>query len=165
MENMLGLLKVRVVKATNLAIRDLKSSDPYVVLTLGNQMVKTRVVRKNLNPVWDEELTLAIPKSTPPLKLQVLDKDTLSKDDKMGDAEIDLQPLVTSVNMRNNPQSVNSDTELRRLVASKDNCLGKDSCIRHVSGQTIQDLCLRLQNVESGELEVEIRWIDLPQAT
>ncbi|XP_057839907.1 protein C2-DOMAIN ABA-RELATED 3 isoform X2 [Cryptomeria japonica] len=133
MENMLGLLKVRVVKATNLAIRDLKSSDPYVVLTLGNQ--------------------------------QVLDKDTLSKDDKMGDAEIDLQPLVTSVNMRNNPQSVNSDTELRRLVASKDNCLGKDSCIRHVSGQTIQDLCLRLQNVESGELEVEIRWIDLPQAT
>ncbi|KAH9319597.1 hypothetical protein KI387_021366, partial [Taxus chinensis] len=69
MEDMVGLLKVRVAKGKNLAIRDLKSSDPYVVVSLGNQMVRTRVVRKNLNPVWDEELTLSVPKSTPPLKL------------------------------------------------------------------------------------------------
>uniref|UniRef100_A0A0C9S773 TSA: Wollemia nobilis Ref_Wollemi_Transcript_9546_846 transcribed RNA sequence n=1 Tax=Wollemia nobilis TaxID=56998 RepID=A0A0C9S773_9CONI len=163
MENVLGLLKVRVVKGRNMAVRDFSSSDPFVVVKLANQTVRTRVVKKNLNPVWDEELTLSVPDPTPPLKLQVLDKDTLSKDDKMGDAEIDLQPLVMAVRMQNVVSNSNSKTELRRLVASKDNCLVKDSCICYVNGQTVQDVCLRLQNVESGELELELKWIDLPQ--
>lgn len=33
----IGLLKVKVIKGTNLAIRDMMSSDPYVVLNLGKQ--------------------------------------------------------------------------------------------------------------------------------
>ena len=38
MVEFLGLLKVKVIKGTNLAIRDMMSSDPYVVLTLGQQV-------------------------------------------------------------------------------------------------------------------------------
>lgn len=166
MASILGLLKVRVVKGINLAVRDRKSSDPYVVIKLGNQTVKTRVIKRNLNPVWDEELTLSIPNPTPPLKLQVFDKDTLSRDDKMGDAVIDLQPLVMAVSMRNAlPLTLTSksETELHRLVASKGNYLVKDSCIRHVDGNTVQEICLRLQNVECGELELQLKWVDLPQ--
>ena len=34
----IGLLKVKVIKGTNLAIRDMMSSDPYVVMTLGKQV-------------------------------------------------------------------------------------------------------------------------------
>ncbi|KAH9299178.1 hypothetical protein KI387_030860, partial [Taxus chinensis] len=80
-----GILKVRIVKGTNLAVRDLRSSDPYVVVRLGHQKVKTRVIKKDLNPTWDEELSLYIPHSTPLLlKLEVFDKDLLSRDDKMG---------------------------------------------------------------------------------
>jgi len=130
----LGLLKVRLVKGSNLAIRDRTSSDPYVVVKLGNQ--------------------------------QVFDKDKLSKDDKMGDAVIDLQPLVMAVSMRNAlPLTLTSksETELHRLVASKGNCLVKDSCIRHVDGKTVQEICLRLQNVECGELELQLKWVDLPR--
>lgn len=38
MVEFIGLLKVKVIKGTNLAIRDMMSSDPYVVLTLGQQV-------------------------------------------------------------------------------------------------------------------------------
>jgi len=38
MVEFIGMLKVKVIKGTNLAIRDIKSSDPYVVLSLGQQV-------------------------------------------------------------------------------------------------------------------------------
>lgn len=38
MTEQLGLLKVIVVQGKRLVIRDFKSSDPYVVLKLGNQV-------------------------------------------------------------------------------------------------------------------------------
>ena len=38
MVEFIGLLKVKVVKGTNLAIRDMMTSDPYVILTLGRQV-------------------------------------------------------------------------------------------------------------------------------
>lgn len=38
MVEFIGMLKIKVVKGTNLAIRDMLSSDPYVVLTLGQQV-------------------------------------------------------------------------------------------------------------------------------
>jgi stromal membrane-associated protein len=34
-----GVVKVKVVRGTNLAVRDVFSSDPYVVLKLGNQVI------------------------------------------------------------------------------------------------------------------------------
>ena len=41
MGEQLGLLKVMVVQGKRLVIRDFKTSDPYVVLKLGNQVNKT----------------------------------------------------------------------------------------------------------------------------
>lgn len=37
-EQLLGLLRVRVVKGMNLAVRDVSASDPYVVLKMGEQV-------------------------------------------------------------------------------------------------------------------------------
>lgn len=37
-DNAMGLLRLRVVRGINLAIRDVKSSDPYVVVRLGKQV-------------------------------------------------------------------------------------------------------------------------------
>lgn len=34
----IGMLKVKVIKGSKLAIRDMLTSDPYVVLTLGKQV-------------------------------------------------------------------------------------------------------------------------------
>ena len=39
MVEFIGILNVKVIGGTNLAIRDMSSSDPYVVLTLGHQVI------------------------------------------------------------------------------------------------------------------------------
>ncbi|KAM3390438.1 hypothetical protein ACQJBY_012187 [Aegilops geniculata] len=67
--HLVGLVKVRVTRGVNLAIRDLRSSDPYVVVRMGKQKLKTRVVRKSINPEWNDELTLSIEDPTIPVKL------------------------------------------------------------------------------------------------
>ncbi|KAL7259221.1 hypothetical protein ACSBR1_005170 [Camellia fascicularis] len=69
MVEFVGLIKVNVVRGTNLAVRDMVTSDPYVILSLGHQSVKTRAIKNNLNPVWNEQLMLSIPQNIPPLKL------------------------------------------------------------------------------------------------
>eukprot|EP01018_Ginkgo_biloba_P023185 Gb_02477 [translate_table: standard] len=163
MGEMSGLLKVRVVKGMRLAVRDLfPSSDPYVVLKFGTQMVKTRVIKRNLNPVWDQELTLNLTTPLCPLKVEVFDKDTFTADDKMGDAEIDLQHLASAVRMTKVLTRTSTAIQVRKVAASKTNYLAKDSCILFVDGTMIQEVCLRLHNVECGELELQLKWVDLP---
>ncbi|CAJ1972459.1 unnamed protein product [Sphenostylis stenocarpa] len=51
MTEQLGVLKIIVVQGKRLVIRDFKNSDPYVVLKLGNQTAKTKVINSCLNPV------------------------------------------------------------------------------------------------------------------
>lgn len=36
MEHFLGLLRIRVLRGSNLAVRDTRSSDPFVVVTMGD---------------------------------------------------------------------------------------------------------------------------------
>jgi hypothetical protein len=43
MVEFIGILKVKVIRGTKLAVRDLMSSDPYVVLTLGQQVLQFQV--------------------------------------------------------------------------------------------------------------------------
>jgi stromal membrane-associated protein len=38
MVEFIGLIKVNVVKGTNLAVRDVMTSDPYVIISLGQQV-------------------------------------------------------------------------------------------------------------------------------
>lgn len=38
MVEFIGILKVKVIRGTKLAVRDMLSSDPYVVLNLGQQV-------------------------------------------------------------------------------------------------------------------------------
>lgn len=40
MENLIGLLRIHVQKGVNLAVRDVRSSDPYVVIKMGRQVIK-----------------------------------------------------------------------------------------------------------------------------
>ncbi|KAL1811700.1 hypothetical protein ACET3Z_021765 [Daucus carota] len=162
MVEFIGLIKVKTVKGSNLAVRDLTTSDPYLILSLGNQSVKTDPVMNSLNPVWKDMLMLSIPGDIPPLKLHVYDKDTFTTDDYMGEAEIDIQPLVTAAKAADTCRSGES-MPLGKLVASKDNTLISDGIISLVDGKVKQDLILELQNVESGVLEVELECVALVQ--
>ncbi|KAI8571570.1 hypothetical protein RHMOL_Rhmol01G0130500 [Rhododendron molle] len=245
-----GLIKVNVVRGTNLAVRDIVTSDPYVILSLGHQSVKTRVIKNNLNPVWNEQLMLSIPQTIPPLKMGwmtwmmvclmllvvaallrlfeaifegyftcfwlsstplprgpgpssptapvhppspvhpevrkplvpfhagidipnckdilngyfqlVYDKDTFKPDDFMGDAEIDIQPLVSAAKA-SEISSIREPMQLGSWVASKDNTLVRDGIITFVDGKVKQEISLRLQNVEKGTLDIELECVPLTQ--
>ncbi|GAV67245.1 C2 domain-containing protein/ArfGap domain-containing protein [Cephalotus follicularis] len=158
----IGLLKVKVIKGASLAIRDMMSSDPYVVLTLGQQTVQTAVVKSNLNPVWNQELMLSVPQNFGPIKLQVFDYDTFSADDIMGEAEIDIQPLITSAMAFGDPEMF-GNMQIGKWLKSNDNALIDDSIINIIDGKVKQEVLLKLQNVESGELELELEWMALEQ--
>ncbi|KAL0845624.1 hypothetical protein Bca101_018870 [Brassica carinata] len=162
MVEFIGLLKVTVKKGTNLAIRDMMSSDPYVVLNLGKQKLQTTVVNSNLNPIWNQELMLSVPESYGPVKLQVYDYDTFSADDIMGEAELDIQPLITSAMAFGDPEMF-GDMQIGKWLKSHDNPLIDDSIINIVDGKVKQEVQIKLQNVECGELELEMEWLPLEQ--
>ncbi|WOK99955.1 ADP-ribosylation factor GTPase-activating protein AGD12 [Canna indica] len=162
MVEFIGILNVKVIRGNNLAVRDLKSSDPYVVLTLGGQKAQTAVVKSNLSPVWNEELKLSVPQNYGPLKVQIFDHDVISSDDLMGEAEVDLQPMITAAMAFGNPDLL-SDMQIGKWLQSNDNALVKDSTINIVDGKVKQDVSLKMQNVESGEIDLELEWISLAQ--
>ncbi|KAF5764647.1 putative Arf GTPase activating protein [Helianthus annuus] len=161
MVEFVGLIKVKVVRGINLVIRDVRSSDPYVMLSLGNQSVKTRVIKSNLNPVWNEKLMLSIPEDVPPLKVNVFDKDKFTEDDPMGEAEIDIKLLVSAARAFENGNANELSKQLEKMTDGKDKySLGM---IKVAEGKTKQDITLQLQNVESGEIQIEIECVPLTQ--
>ncbi|XP_010273190.1 PREDICTED: probable ADP-ribosylation factor GTPase-activating protein AGD11 [Nelumbo nucifera] len=162
MVEFIGLIKVNIVRGTNLAVRDMITSDPYVILSLGQQSMKTRVIKNNLNPVWNERLMLSIPDTVPPLKVLVYDKDTFTPDDHMGEAEIDIQPLVYAAQAYENSKTTET-IQLGKWLATNDNTLVKDSVITLTHGKVKQEITLRLQNVERGVLEIELECVPLSQ--
>ncbi|WVZ15503.1 hypothetical protein V8G54_013069 [Vigna mungo] len=162
MENLLGLLRVRVKRGINLAVRDVRSSDPYVVIKMFNQKLKTRVIKKDVNPEWNEDLTLSIIDPNHQVKLTVYDHDTFSKDDRMGDAEFDIFPFIEA--LKSNLTGIPNGTVIKRIQPSRENFLADESCITYANGKLVQDMILRLQNVECGEVEIQLQWIDLPGA-
>ncbi|KAL5974365.1 Protein C2-DOMAIN ABA-RELATED 11 [Asimina triloba] len=155
-----GMLKVTVVQGRKLAVRDFTSSDPYVILKLGNQTAKTKVINCSLNPLWNEEFTFNITDHLGVLNLEVFDKDRFKSDDKMGHAYVNLQAIETSSRLRHVLQASAGETRLRKMVPSDENCLMRESFVRCVDGEIVQDVWLKLLDVESGDLELKIRWID-----
>ena len=49
MVEFIGILNVKVIGGTNFAVRDMYSSDPYVVLTLGQQVIAFLISPTNNN--------------------------------------------------------------------------------------------------------------------
>uniref|UniRef100_A0A5B7B180 Putative ADP-ribosylation factor GTPase-activating protein AGD13 n=1 Tax=Davidia involucrata TaxID=16924 RepID=A0A5B7B180_DAVIN len=158
----LGMLKVTVVQGKKLVVRDFKSSDPYVILKLGNQTAKTKVINSCLNPVWNEELSFSLSEPVGVLNLQVFDKDRFKADDKMGHAHLTLQPLVSAARLRQILGASSGDTTLRKVIPESDNCLAMDSSISCVNGEVVQEVWLRLSGVESGEIELKIKLTNPP---
>ncbi|CAH2036134.1 unnamed protein product [Thlaspi arvense] len=160
MNNLLGLLRIRIKRGVNLAIRDLNSSDPYVVVKMGKQKLKTRVIYNDVNPEWNEDLTLSITDPNLTVLLTVYDHDTFTKDDKMGDAEFEITPYVNALSM--DLHDLPCGTIVTTIQPSRDNCLAEASRVIWSDGKLVQDIVLRLKHVECGEVEVQLQWIDLP---
>ncbi|CAN0891445.1 Protein C2-DOMAIN ABA-RELATED 5 [Linum grandiflorum] len=160
MATLLGLLRIHIKRGVNLAVRDVRSSDPYCVVKMGTQRFKTSVIRKDVNPEWNEDLTLSVADPDLPVKLTVYDYDTFTLDDKMGDAVFDIKPFMEALKM--DLVGLPNGTILNKIQPSRANCLAEESCVVCEDGKVIQDMILRLKNVECGEVELQLQWIDLP---
>lgn len=88
------LLTVHLKEGRNLVIRDrCGTSDPYVKFKLnGKTLYKSKVIYKNLNPVWDEIVVLPIQNLAQKLRVKVYDRD-LTTSDFMGSAFVTLSEL------------------------------------------------------------------------
>ena len=95
-------LKFTMLQATDLAMGDAHafSSDPYVLAQLNTNLsfrhkedprlrFRTPTVRKNTNPVWNEEWIVAnVPSSGFKLKLRIYDEDPADHDDILGKVHV-----------------------------------------------------------------------------
>jgi phosphatidylserine decarboxylase len=72
--------------------------DPFVVISFGKKVFRTRVIRHSLNPVWDEKLLFHVRRYETAFQVQltVLDWDKLSSNDHIGDASFSVKELVDS---------------------------------------------------------------------
>lgn len=95
------VLRTSVLKGRNLAAKDKSgTSDPYLVLTLGDAKEATPAINKTLNPEWNQTFDLPVV-GVQSLLLEVVcwDKDRFSKD-YMGEFDVALEDIFTSNNAR-----------------------------------------------------------------
>ncbi|CAN1145687.1 Probable ADP-ribosylation factor GTPase-activating protein AGD13 [Linum perenne] len=136
--------------------------DTFCTKSTPSTTVQTTVIPSNLNPEWNEILMLSVPQDYGTVKLQVYDYDTFSTDDIMGEAEIDLQALINSAVAYGDPEMF-GNMQIGKWLKSHDNALIHDSTVNILDGKVKQNVFLKLQNVECGELQLELEWLSLEQ--
>ncbi|KAL2071140.1 hypothetical protein VTL71DRAFT_12375 [Oculimacula yallundae] len=99
------MLKIVVIKARNLAAKDKNgTSDPYLVVTLGDSKNATHSVPKTLNPEWNVTLQMPV-NSVNALLLDCVcwDKDRFGKD-YLGEFDLALEDIFTGDKVDIEPQ-------------------------------------------------------------
>jgi phosphatidylserine decarboxylase len=71
--------------------------DPFVVTSLGRKTYRTRVVRHNLNPVYDEKLVFQVQKHETNfvITFNAVDRDNFSGNDYVGKVELPLEKVIS----------------------------------------------------------------------
>ncbi|KAL9229291.1 hypothetical protein vseg_004775 [Gypsophila vaccaria] len=160
--NSCGKLKITVKKGVDLKLCDAFSSDPYVVITSAFQTQTTQVIKSNGDdPEWNDELFFSVTNPDQLIKLAVFDRDTFTEDDKMGDATIDIRPYMECLQMGLEELAIG--TVVKRIQPDDHNCLADESEVIWTSpGKMIQDMILKLQNVDTGKIQIQLEWRDQP---
>ena len=88
-------VKLTLLSGSNLSAQDKNGlSDPYVALDIGGMQQCSKVVKRSLNPVWDESFEWVAAASEirdASLQLEVFDRDGLGlSDDPLGAAAVSL---------------------------------------------------------------------------
>jgi len=86
-------LHVHLVGGHELLKKDSGSSDPYVIFKQQHVEFKSDVQEKNLNPTWDTKFDFGINDLKDELIIKVYDHDSITRDDPMGHASIDLSDV------------------------------------------------------------------------
>lgn len=95
-----GVLRIEVIEAEDLMARDINvfsknSSDPYVILNVGAQTLRTKEHDETLNPKWNETFEVFIESNKGrKLKIQVFDQDLGSHDQNLGSTELSIEKIA-----------------------------------------------------------------------
>jgi len=93
-----GLIHLNIVQAKDLIKADMiGKSDPYAVVTYGDEQIKTETVKNNLNPNWDFRADIPYnPNYSDSLKIEIFDDDKLGKNKPLGSTTIDIPNLANN---------------------------------------------------------------------
>lgn len=96
-----GVLFVEISKVTDLPpernmTRTTFDMDPFIITSLGKKTYKTKVIRHNLNPVYDEKLVFQVLKHEVKYSLHftVMDRDKMSGNDYVGACDLPLDKVL-----------------------------------------------------------------------
>ena len=122
------VLKVEVLRGRNLAAKDKSgTSDPFLVLTLGDAKEATIVISKTLNPEWNQTFELPVLTADSALLEAVCwDKDRF-RNDYMGEFDVVLEDIFASGSTTPEPQwfSVQAKRSGRRKSKKDSNISGE----------------------------------------
>lgn len=102
----LGILWIRIHKATGLSKQDRRGSDgggsdPYITVSFskyGKPMYCTRVIQDDLNPIWEETCAVLVTpdliKVDEQLSMELWDSDRSTSDDVVGKVELSMQKMI-----------------------------------------------------------------------
>lgn len=88
-----------------------------------------------------------------------MDKDTFTTDDSMGETEFTIHDLAEVARM--DLKSIPDNTVIKTLHPTKQNLLVCASEITVKKGKAFQGLILRLKNVGSGDIHLELQWVNV----
>ncbi|XP_044750595.1 extended synaptotagmin-2-like isoform X2 [Coccinella septempunctata] len=90
-----GVLRIHIAEAKDLERRDVTGkSDPYAVFSVGAQEYKTSVIKRSLNPKWDEWCEFVILDPTAQqVRFKLFDHDDLNEDDFLGSGVVDIKSV------------------------------------------------------------------------
>jgi hypothetical protein len=126
------IVRLYVLRAEGLASEDSNgSADPYLMVSLGKQEVSCRNSAKIrcLNPVFHQrfEFQTELP-GVCFLRINVMDADTLTKDDLIGSTVIDLEERIMSKQWMLTGQGNSSDPPLRPVETRRLKSPGSSQC-------------------------------------
>ncbi|KAF7654454.1 hypothetical protein LDENG_00069620 [Lucifuga dentata] len=98
-----GLLRIHLLEAQSLVAKDnlmggmvKGKSDPYVKINIGGVTFKSRMIKENLNPTWNEMYELVLSRhGVQEIHFEVFDKD-LDSDDFLGRFSVQLNEVIRS---------------------------------------------------------------------
>ncbi|XP_064420959.1 dysferlin [Latimeria chalumnae] len=109
------MLRVFVLQAENLQSPDTDISDAYCCMVFQDAKQKTKVIKNNVNPVWNEGFQWDLKglplDSSEELKVVVKDHETVGRNRFLGQAKLSLRNVLTSPNLAANYSEPLLDTK------------------------------------------------------
>ncbi|TSM86013.1 Multiple C2 and transmembrane domain-containing protein 1 [Bagarius yarrelli] len=141
------------------------TSDPYVKFKIaGKEVFRSRTIHKNLNPVWDEKVTLLVDNIREPLYVKVFDYDFGLQDDFMGSAYLHLESLEqhrtldVSLNLKDPhyPDHDLGSLELAVTLTPKDGDFREATIHKSLNPQWREQFDFHLYDEEGGFIDITV---------